>query len=334
MTPMNSLSCAQSGSDSSPGFPHRVGVNRQPLRSHPRRDAPHLRHRLHRHQPLHSPRPHHDLLHQRLLLHHGPLPQTGQSKLLSRLVEVKTSFCSPSIRTSSIFRWLVALGVSLAGTISVKFVGLFIVLYVGAFTAFDLWSRLGDVSKCYRDFVKHFLARAACLIVLPFTVYLLIFGLHTSVLTQTGPGDGYYSSLFQSTISGNPMQSLLTPLVINYGSRISLKSAHNMPCGYLHSHQDLYPEGVGAHQQMVSSYVHRDENNFFTVKPNSTLEGESRQVRSGDLVMLEHWATGRNLHSHKIPAVMAKTHFQVNLVTKVSDVSGGRVNLINKLPHP
>ena len=226
-----------------------------------------------------------------------------------------------------------ALGVSLAGTISVKFVGLFIVLYVGAFTAFDLWSRLGDVSKCYRDFVKHFLARAACLIVLPFTVYLLIFGLHTSVLTQTGPGDGYYSSLFQSTISGNPMQSMLTPLVINYGSRISLKSAHNMPCGYLHSHQDLYPEGVGAHQQMVSSYVHRDENNFFTVKPNSTLEGESRQVRSGDLVMLEHWATGRNLHSHKIPAVMAKTHFQVNPVTKVSDISGGRVILINKLPH-
>ena len=206
-----------------------------------------------------------------------------------------------------------ALGFSLAGTISVKFVGLFIVLYVGAFTAFDLWGRLGDISKCYKDFVKHFVARAACLILLPFTVYVLIFGLHTSVLTKTGPGDGYYSSLFQSTISGNPMQSLVTPLVVNYGSRISLKSAHNMPCGFLHSHQDLYPEGVGAHQQMVSSYVHRDQNNFFTVKPNSSLleEGEDRPLRSGDLVMLEHWATGRNLHSHKIPSVMAKTHFPV-----------------------
>ena len=227
-------------------------------------------------------------------------------------MEVKTSFWNSSFEPfPSIFRWLVALGVSLAGTISVKFVGLFIVLYVGAFTAFDLWNRLGDVSKCYKDFVKHFLACAACLIALPFAVYLLIFGIHTSVLIKTGPGDGYYSSLFQSTISGNPMQSLVTPLVLNYGSRISLKSAHNMPCGFLHSHQDLYPEGVGAHQQMVSSYVHRDENNFFTVKPNSSLEGENREVRSGDLVMLEHWATGRNLHSHKIPSVMAKTHFQV-----------------------
>ena len=204
-----------------------------------------------------------------------------------------------------------ALGVSLAGTISVKFVGLFIVLYVGAFTAFDLWTCLGDVSKCYRDFVKHFLARSGCLIVLPFVIYVLIFGIHDSVLTKTGPGDGFYSSLFQSTIKGNPMEKLVTPPLVNYGSQISLRSAHNMPCGYLHSHQDLYPEGVGAHQQMVSSYVHRDENNFFTVKPNSTLEEQNRPVRSGDLVKLEHWATGRNLHSHKIPSVMAKTHFQV-----------------------
>ena len=73
---------------------------------------------------------------------------------------------------------------SLAGTISVKFVGLFIVLYVGAFTAFDLWSRLGDVSKCSRDFAKHFLACAVCLIALPFTIYLLIFGIHTFVLNK------------------------------------------------------------------------------------------------------------------------------------------------------
>ena len=99
---------------------------------------------------------------------------------------------------------------SLAGTISVKFVGLFIVLYVGAFTAFDLWTCLGDVSKCYRDFVKHFLARSGCLIVLPFVIYVLIFGIHNSVLTKTGPGDGFYSSLFQSTIKGNPMEKLVT----------------------------------------------------------------------------------------------------------------------------
>ena len=209
------------------------------------------------------------------------------------------------------FSWLIILGVSLAGTISVKFVGLFIILYVGAFTAFDLWTHLGDVSKCYVNFVKHLLARVACLILLPFTTYLLIFGIHTSVLRYAGPGDGYYSSLFQSTIDGNPLERLVTPPIVNYGSRVSLKSAHNMPCGYLHSHQELYPEGVGAHQQMVSSYVHRDENNFFTVKPNNTLEGENSPVRSGDLVILEHWATGRNLHSHKIPSVMAKTHFQV-----------------------
>ena len=97
-----------------------------------------------------------------------------------------------------------------------------------------------------------------------------------------------------------------------------------MPCGFLHSHQDLYPAGVGARQQMVTSYMHRcrrttiiitifplrDENNLFTVRRNGSTEAGGT-VRSGELVVLEHWATGRNLHSHRIPSVMAKSHFQV-----------------------
>ena len=73
----------------------------------------------------------------------------------------------------------------------------------------------------------------------------------------------------------------------------------------------LPPPGVGARQQMVTSYMHRDDNNMFVVKRNMTAAG-SGPVLSGDLVFLEHWATGRNLHSHRIPSVMAKSHYQVS----------------------
>lgn len=43
--------------------------------------------------------------------------------------------------------WLSFTGVSLACTISVKFVGLFVVLLVGLYTAFELWRELGDLAK-------------------------------------------------------------------------------------------------------------------------------------------------------------------------------------------
>lgn len=43
--------------------------------------------------------------------------------------------------------WLIFTGTMLACTISVKFVGLFVVLLVGIMTISDLWNVLGDLSK-------------------------------------------------------------------------------------------------------------------------------------------------------------------------------------------
>lgn len=42
--------------------------------------------------------------------------------------------------------WLVLTGVSLAGALGVKFVGLFVILLVGLNTVWDLWRLLGDLS--------------------------------------------------------------------------------------------------------------------------------------------------------------------------------------------
>lgn len=49
--------------------------------------------------------------------------------------------------------WLSFTGISLACTISVKFVGLFVVLLVGLNTAFELWRELGDLTKSMVSFL-------------------------------------------------------------------------------------------------------------------------------------------------------------------------------------
>ncbi|KMQ92342.1 protein o-mannosyl-transferase 2 [Lasius niger] len=49
--------------------------------------------------------------------------------------------------TRSWWSWLSFTGASLACTISVKFVGLFVVLLVGLYTVYELWRELGDLSR-------------------------------------------------------------------------------------------------------------------------------------------------------------------------------------------
>ena len=91
--------------------------------------------------------------------------------------------------------------------------------------------------------------------------------------------------------------------------------------GYLHSHFHLYPEGVGARQQQVTAYAHKDENNKFLIKkwnedpPQVFSEewekAETEFVKHGDLVRLEHIMTKRNLHSHQQPAPISKKQYQI-----------------------
>lgn len=107
------------------------------------------------------------------------------------------------------------------------------------------------------------------------------------------------------------------PKEVAYGAVITLKSQRTGG-GYLHSHWHLYPEGVGAKQQQITTYAHKDENNKWVIKKFDEeapkLNNKSAPieiVRNGDLVRLEHIVTRRNLHSHRIPAPVTKKHWQV-----------------------
>ncbi|NXK58046.1 POMT2 transferase, partial [Sylvietta virens] len=107
--------------------------------------------------------------------------------------------------------WLSLTGVNLAGAMGVKFVGLFVVLLVGLNTIYDLWDLLGNLSLSLVMFGKHLLARVLCLIVLPLALYMAMFAVHFAVLNRSGPGDGFFSSAFQSQLIGNNLHNVSVP---------------------------------------------------------------------------------------------------------------------------
>ncbi|KAG9508710.1 Protein O-mannosyl-transferase 2, partial [Fragariocoptes setiger] len=214
--------------------------------------------------------------------------------------------------------WLLWTGTFIAGAFSVKFVGLFIVATVGLRTAYDLWLLLGDLSRPISYWLKHLTYRVLALIVWPITVYVVIFYIHLAQLNHSGNGDGFYSSAFQSQLIGNSLHNASWPAHLAYGATITLKN-NRIGGAYLHSHMHLYPHGIGARQQQVTAYSHKDANNHWLVKRAQDSDTRSSQsnhddvsyVHDGDLLRLEHVLTRRNLHSHREPAPVTKRHFQV-----------------------
>ncbi|XP_022901838.2 protein O-mannosyl-transferase 2 [Onthophagus taurus] len=207
--------------------------------------------------------------------------------------------------------WLAFSGTMLSCCISVKFVGLFVVLLVGLMTIGDLWTVLGDLTKPITVTLKHLAARVFFLILWPICLYMIFFYIHLTVLHKSGNGDGFYSSAFQSQLIGNSLHNATMPRQVAYGAIITLKN-HRTGGGYLHSHYHLYPDGIGARQQQITTYTHKDDNNKWIIKKYNSETSEGVQIlRSGDLIRLEHIATKRNLHSHKEPAPITKKHLQV-----------------------
>ncbi|ALC48451.1 tw [Drosophila busckii] len=209
--------------------------------------------------------------------------------------------------------WLLLTGTMLSCTISVKFVGLFVVLLVGLHTASELWLILGDLRQPIVETFKQIASRALTLILWPILLYIVFFYIHLRVLNRSGNGDGFYSSAFQSRLIGNSLYNASMPRHVAYGALVTIKN-HKTGGGYLHSHSHLYPKGSGARQQQVTTYTHKDDNNIWLIKPynKQALPDKKLQLlRHGDLLRLEHLVTKRNLHSHSEAAPMTKKHLQV-----------------------
>ncbi|KAJ5864408.1 uncharacterized protein N7529_006324 [Penicillium soppii] len=221
--------------------------------------------------------------------------------------------------------WLVATGLSLGATLSVKWVGLFTMAWVGSLTVLQLWVLLGDSKTVTpRLWLKHFFSRVFCLIVIPVGFYLAMFAIHFTCLVNPGEGDGFMSSEFQATLNSKSMQDV--PADVSFGSRVSLRHL-NTQGGYLHSHPHMYP--TGSKQQQITLYPHKDENNLFLLEnstqplgPYGEVEGPFAWdnltapgfIEDGSIIRLYHSITHRRIHSHdeRPPVTEADWQYEVS----------------------
>ncbi|KAF8207022.1 glycosyltransferase family 39 protein [Mycena galopus ATCC 62051] len=225
-----------------------------------------------------------------------------------------TKFNNQKSRPFSVgwWSWLIMTGLSIGCVTSVKMVGLFVTALVGLYTVEDLWEKFGDLKMTVREQVQHWVARVACLIVLPFLVFMACFKIHFIILNETGPGDAQMSSLFQANLEGSVFAD--SPLEVAFGSRVSLKNM-GFGGGLLHSHHHVYPAGSG--QQQVTCYHHKDNNNEWDIlplweEPPYNPQGPIRFLKHGDIIRLSHFMTTRNLHSHTVPAPVTKLNHEVS----------------------
>ncbi|KAJ5819812.1 hypothetical protein N7474_005403 [Penicillium riverlandense] len=220
--------------------------------------------------------------------------------------------------------WLVASGLSLGATLSVKWVGLFTMAWVGSLTILQLWVLVGDPKNVTpRLWFKHFFARAFCLIVIPVAFYMAMFAIHFACLVNPGEGDGFMSSEFQATLNEKGMNDV--PADVSFGARISMRH-HNTQGGYLHSHPHMYP--TGSQQQQVTLYPHKDDNNVFIMENQTQPLGEygeiagpyawdnltTEHITDGSVIKLYHESTHRRIHSHdeRPPVTEADWQFEVS----------------------
>ncbi|KAI0314327.1 glycosyltransferase family 39 protein [Amylostereum chailletii] len=227
-----------------------------------------------------------------------------------------TGFCNEDKHqpfTDAWWTWLTLTGLSLGAVVSCKWVGLFTIATVGFGTLRQLWLLLGDMRVPPKLWIKHFWARALCLIAVPVLFYMTMFQIHFLILENSGDGDGFMSAEFQHTLGGHRMEDTFADVAI--GSRITLRHV-NTQGGYLHSHLHDYPGG--SHQQQITLYPHMDENNDWRIlnaTHNDPMEDwdqlpELQYLVNGARIKLRHITTDKCLHSHDFRPPVSEVDFQ------------------------
>ncbi|ORX73693.1 PMT-domain-containing protein [Linderina pennispora] len=224
--------------------------------------------------------------------------------------------------TRAWWSWLGMTGFSLGCVMSSKWVGLFCVIMVGIATAEDLVRKYCDMMP-WREYGRHWVARALCLILIPLLVYTLTFWIHFKVLYKAGSGDFKMPANFQANLKGNMLNS--QPYDIAYGALVDIRAVYNGP-GLLHSHVHQYPKG--SRQQQVTCFPHRDSNNVWQLRrpagspANYTIDPIDF-VQDGDIIQLTHNLTGATIRASKgILAPLTVSHYEVAAenITHATDV--------------
>lgn len=209
-------------------------------------------------------------------------------------------------------RWWTYLGLTglfLGATVSIKWVGLFTIGWIGIITMYQLFNHLGNLKIGVPRLAQLFFARALCLIVLPVLFYMAMFAIHFQCLVNPGDGDGFMSSEFQSTLNGKAKDPTLAP--VSFGDTVTIKHL-NTQGGYLHSHAATYPGG--SKQQQITLYPHQDANNDWMLYNETDLFDPVHQapvhIQNGQVVKLWHPTTQKRLHSHDVRPIVTEVDWQ------------------------
>ena len=101
---------------------------------------------------------------------------------------------------------------------------------------------------------------------------------------------------------------LLAPPDLAYGMQLKLQ--HKRTGCRLHSHDFRYPGGT--RQQQVTGFYGEDDNDWWRIKAahGAAEPLAGTHVKDGDVIRLQHVATGRNLHSHSLSVPSPVTNQQ------------------------
>ncbi|KAH9963295.1 glycosyltransferase family 39 protein [Russula dissimulans] len=228
-----------------------------------------------------------------------------------------TGFCNEDKHepfTDRWWTWLTFTGLALGAVVSSKWVGLFTIATVGVGTIRQLWTLLGDLRVSPKLWIRHFYARALCLILVPIIFYMAMFQIHFLLLENSGEGDGFMSAEFQHTLGGRGMADTFANVAL--GSKVTIRHV-NTQGGYLHSHLHNYPGG--SQQQQVTLYPHIDENNEWRII-NATQDNHAETdwldypelvyIEPRSRIKLRHLSTEKNLHSHDYRPPVSEVEFQ------------------------
>lgn len=219
-------------------------------------------------------------------------------------------------KSSSEWKILLGLGVSLGCVMSVKWVGCFTASQVFLYIFFDIYSKMK--SKKLSTFSLFILRRIIFLVAVPVCLYMAFFYMHFRICNVSGPEDGSMSSHFQVSLRKDFYKDLKK--YIPYDYRISIKGRR----GFLHSHFHAYPDYKidlpadaskddilkylkqdPVAQFQVTAYGHRDENNYFFIK-KARSDNVSKFVRDGDIIAFEHAQTLSYITATNEPAYVEK----------------------------
>ncbi|CAO3599237.1 unnamed protein product [Absidia cylindrospora] len=164
-------------------------------------------------------------------------------------------------------------------------------------TAYEFWTKICDPTVPLKKMPKWIGGQLLTLLVLPFSVYLILFQWHFHKVPHAGEHDMFLSSPLRYSLIGNSFEPVQQ--YIAYGSHVVLKhvSSNN---GYLHSDDKVFT--TGSNQNQVTVYPYEDINNIWVIqKVDKTTYSKTDApdyLYNNNAFKLEHYASMRKLHSH------------------------------------